>query len=168
MLLLWAYGGAIIGIVCFVVHNQLVLHKIETVGLCLVGMLYQVSDCVVRRGERKREREIELVRGRHNYQVKVVTFLTFILIELRHLVNVFAGVLCVGHTKTEIKIKQFEQPVLEEVSLNHPKVFDGLVANRELYPVNNNNKTSVKFTTFGKQITITLYSEINSNSLSRS
>lgn len=47
-------------------------------------------------------------------------------------VNMLASVPRIGNAIPEIEVKGFQQPILEEMSLNHPEVFHVLVANLKL------------------------------------
>lgn len=59
--------------------------------------------------------------------------LTDVLRQRRELVDVFAGVLAVGHTKAELKVEILEQLLPEIMPLDHPEVFYGQVSNCELH-----------------------------------
>ena len=53
-------------------------------------------------------------------------------IELGELVDVLARVLAVGDAEAEVKVKGLEVSIPEEVSLDHPEVWDRFRTNAEL------------------------------------
>lgn len=60
--------------------------------------------------------------------------LTFLGGESRHFIYMFTAVLRIWHAKSKVKIEGLEQPVLEVVSLHHPKLPHLLVTHCEINP----------------------------------
>ena len=65
------------------------------------------------------------------------------LVERRKLVNVLDRVATVGHAEAEVKVEALEKSFVEVVSLDHAKVLNGFVANRELDPETNRKREFV-------------------------
>lgn len=106
----WAGGKdptldlTIVGIISFIMQNQLIVHEIKRIRSRLEGT---------------RNHLVYELRG-----------------QCWKLVNVLTSVLRVGNAIWKIEIESFQQPVLEEMTLNHSKVFHVSVANLKLHAVN--------------------------------
>ena len=61
-------------------------------------------------------------------------YLTFLRGESRHLIDMLTAVSRVWHAKSKVKIEGLEQPVLEVMSLHHPKLPHLLVTHCEVNP----------------------------------
>ncbi len=76
--------------------------------------------------------------------------LTLIIGKRRQLVNVFTRVDTVRDAEAKVEIEAFDKAILEEMTLNHAKPFDGQVSHTKLDP-----KTSSSIVAC--IITVTLY-----------
>lgn len=113
------------GIIRLVVHDEFVVHEVETVRPGLVGTRHHLANC--RRTERvSREKRAIPARTEGRRLTEVVG-------KLRELVDVFARVAAVGDAEAEVEVEALEQPSLEVVPLDHAEAVDGSVAHRELH-----------------------------------
>jgi hypothetical protein len=54
-------------------------------------------------------------------------------VQFWEVVDVLHAILTVRDTKTKVKIKGFQHFVTEKMTLNHPKLFNGLTSNTEIH-----------------------------------
>lgn len=122
-----------VGIVCLVVHDQLVVHKVEAVRLRLV----RVKDHLAHWETREKHTLASLSPVRSDVCVHVhvsaLWTLTDLLRQRRELVDVLACVLAAWHAEAKFKIEALEQLITEVMSLNHAEVVDGRLPHCELH-----------------------------------
>ncbi len=132
---------SIVSIVCLVVHDELVVHKVETVWSCLVRVRHHLANWRRRGKEGQKERDIKkqikmwitVWRYECNRTRTNRLELTELVWKLRELVNVFTRVAAVGDAKAKVKVKVLEEASLEVMPLDHTETVNRPVAHSELH-----------------------------------
>lgn len=124
-----------VGIICLVVHHQLVVHKVEAVRLCLVRVQDHLTHWERERDSTQRSKTSN--PSKHGAGVFVSSAsecvtLTHFLGQRGELINVLARVLAAGHAEAKLKVKTLEQLLSEIVPLNHPEILYRSVSDCEL------------------------------------
>lgn len=128
----------VVGIVCFVVHDEFIIHKVETVWSGLIRVCHHLTNWKRRRARRQlRNKDTQIWW----YERKGAE-LTEVVRKLRELVNVFACVAAVRNAKTEVKVEILQKASLKVMPLNHTEAVNGAVTHCELHSAERGKETN--------------------------